>query len=344
MGADGGADIVDDRFAVHLFEGLRDEVGDGFGVLFTGRHGQEHLAGIVFAAFGVFDHLVHDLLDDGLLAADLVAGDQPAEVVHVQQRADLQHRAEPAGSLGDAAAADVEGEVRREEPVVQAELVGLGPVRQFRKAHALVPLVGEGVHQQTVAAGGAEGIEDDDLPLGVLLEQEVSRRTGGVVDAGDARGQGQVQDVLPLFEERREVVDELFDVDLGRAGHGAVCHLLVERVGVHGLIKVVRVLDVVEVVVEADIVDVPLLKFCFREVCRGTAAQDVISHVGGPPYVLRFAGRLPAANILYEVHPVQDHPRVGDVPLPCGFYGSIQSRARTLPAGESSFLLLLCGF
>ena len=238
----------------------------------------------------MFDHLVHDLLDDGLLAADLVAGDQPAEVVHVQQRADLQHRAEPAGSLGDAAAADVEGEVRREEPVVQAELVGLGPVRQFRKAHALVPLVGEGVHQQTVAAGGAEGIEDDDLPLGVLLEQEVSRRTGGVVDAGDARGQGQVQDVLPLFEERREVVDELFDVDLGRAGHGAVCHLLVERVGVHGLVQVVRVLDVVEVVVEADIVDVPLLKFFFREVCCGAAAQDVISHCDGPPYVPGFAG------------------------------------------------------
>lgn len=109
-------------------------------------------------------------------------------------------------------------------------------------------------------------------------------------------------------------------------------------------IKVVRVLDVVEVVVEADIVDVPLLKFCFCEVCRGAAAQDVISHVGGPPYVLRFAGRLPAANILYEVHPVQDHPRVGDVPLPCGFYGSTGHRKRTLPAGESSFFLLLCRF
>ncbi len=104
-----------------------------------------------------------------------------------------------------------------------------------------------------------------------------------------------MQDVLPRFEERREVVDELFDVDLGRPGHGTVRHPLVERGSVHGLIEVVRVLDVVEIVVEADIMDVPLLKFCFRQVCCRAAAQDVISHRGGPPSFI-VAGLPPFAS------------------------------------------------
>ena len=106
-------------------------------------------------------------------------------VIHVQKRADLEDGAEPAGRLRDAAAADIEREVRREEPVVQTELVGLRPCGEFLDIHALVAFVRESVHEKTVAAGRGERVEDDDLPLRKLFEQEVPRRAGGVVNAGN---------------------------------------------------------------------------------------------------------------------------------------------------------------
>ena len=56
-------------------------------------------------------HLVHDRLDDLLLRADLIARDQTALIIYVQERADIQETADKTGSLGDSSSPDVEREV-----------------------------------------------------------------------------------------------------------------------------------------------------------------------------------------------------------------------------------------
>ena len=70
------------------------------------------------AALGVVLHLLYDLLDDSLFAADLLTRNEMSLIIHIQQRADLQRGAEPTGRLGNATAADIEGQIGRKEPVV----------------------------------------------------------------------------------------------------------------------------------------------------------------------------------------------------------------------------------
>lgn len=111
MTADGGADTVDQHPAVQMREALFDQVGDGSGVLPAGRIRDIAFAAVCTAFFDAFLHLVHDSLNDLAFGADLVAGDQLAEVVDIQQRTDAQHTADKTGGPGDAAAFNIEGKV-----------------------------------------------------------------------------------------------------------------------------------------------------------------------------------------------------------------------------------------
>ena len=166
------------------------------------------------AALRVLLHAHDDLLHDALFAADLGARNEPAEVIHVQQRADVQQTAEHAGHLRDAATPDVERQVGGEKPVVQLKLVGLCPVAHGIDAHALIAQVGELIHQQAVARGRAERIDDVDLALRVALAHDARGVLGRVRHARQTRGQADVQNVLALLEKRGEIIHELRDVHL----------------------------------------------------------------------------------------------------------------------------------
>ena len=111
MASDGRPDTVDDDFAVKLREILFDEIRNGSRILIAGGIRDIAFSGVIRTVIGMLYHLVHDRLDDLLLRADLIARDQTALIIYVQERADIQETADKTGSLGDSSSPDVEREV-----------------------------------------------------------------------------------------------------------------------------------------------------------------------------------------------------------------------------------------
>ena len=66
-------------------------------------------------------HLVNYCVEHFFLAAYFIARDKAAQVIHVQQGANVHHRAEPARGLGYAPALNVKRKVCGKEPMVQAQ-------------------------------------------------------------------------------------------------------------------------------------------------------------------------------------------------------------------------------
>ncbi len=69
-----------------------------------------------------------------------------------------------------------------------------------------------------LAEGGAARVDDGDRALRVGLAQHFRADAGGVAGAGDARGHGDVDHVLPLAQVRLEEVHILLGGDL-RGAH-----------------------------------------------------------------------------------------------------------------------------
>ena len=317
MAADQVADVVDQHLAVKLRKARLDEIGHGAGVFVTGGHGDKALAGIVGAALGALLHLLDDLADDLFLRADLKARDQPPEIVHVHQRADLQNAAEHARGLGDAAALDKEGQVGGEEPVVDLQPVFLDPGGHFVHAEPLIPLGGGGVHQQAVARGGAQRVNDVDLPLRVALGEDVGGVAGGVDGAGNAGGEANVHDVLPLLQERHKGVHILGHADLGGLGVRALAHAVIELLKGDGLAQIVRVLHPVQGIVEADIVDMDLFKVLLAQIGGGAAAEDIAHGEGSFPVFPAY--RIPPFAARRNLSPPLPALQNGSAP---GFYST----------------------
>ena len=162
--------------------------------------------------------------------------------------------------------------------MVQHEAVVHGPLIDSVDGHAGVPQVGQLVHEQAGAGGGGQGIHNVDFAVGVFFLQFLAGQVGGVDHAGDAAGQAQVQDIQPLIQEGSEVLHKLLRIDLGGLGGGAVHHGGVELIQRHGLAQVVRVSLVVQVIVEAGVVNVPLAEMLGAQVCGRAAAQNVVCH------------------------------------------------------------------
>ena len=89
----------------------------------------------------------------------------------------MQQLAEKAGGLADAAALDVEGQIRREEPVVHQQPVVRGPAGQIVQGHALVAPVRQHVHEQAVE--GRQRLLRVHHGLPVELLQPGKRERGG---------------------------------------------------------------------------------------------------------------------------------------------------------------------
>ena len=159
--------------------------------------------------------------------------------------------------------------------MVDLQPVFLDPGGHLVHAQALVPLGGGGVHQQAVAGGGAQGVDDIDLPLRVALGEDVGGVAGGIDGAGDARGQAHVHDVLPLLQEGGEGVHVLGHADLGGLGVRALAHPVVELFKGDALSQVVGILHPVQGIVEADVVDMNGLEMLLAQIGGGAAAQNI---------------------------------------------------------------------
>ena len=144
--------------------------------------------------------------------------------------------------------------------MVELEPMGLRPGIQLVDAQARIPEVSQLIHKQSVARGRAQRIQHKNFPVGILGLQQRLGGVGGVIHPGNARGQAHMEDVQALLQKSREIGHEFVHIHLGGLGVRAVGHGLIKLVEGHTLPQIVGVLHPVHLVVEANIVDVPILK------------------------------------------------------------------------------------
>ena len=170
---------------------------------------------------------------------------------------------------------DKEGQIRGEEPVVNLQPVFFDPPGQFSGAHSLVSLRCGRIHKQAVTRGRAEGVDDINLTLRIAFAENGSRIAGRIDGTGDPGRQTHMDDVLAVLKKRREEIDIFRDVYLGGTGVGALGHPVIKLVKGNGLPEIVRILNSVQGIVEADIMDVPGLKMFFAQVGSRAAAENI---------------------------------------------------------------------
>ena len=85
--------------------------------------------------------------------------------------------------------------------MVQVQSVLLYPCGELLCGETLVALGRGGVHQQAVAGGCAERIDDVDIALREALLDDERGVAGGVDGAGDTGGEADMDDVKPLLKE-----------------------------------------------------------------------------------------------------------------------------------------------
>ena len=155
----------------------------------------------------------------------------------------------------------------------------LVPVVQHPLGHGVdvltrVPHIGGVVHQQAVAAGGAQGVDDDQLLPGVLVLQLCCRQIGVVHRAGLPGCERNVQHIAALLQQALEEVHIPRYVDLAGLGQLARLQKAVKpgqrrRITAH---IVVIGLSVHHIGVKQH-GDVPALHVRIGQVHRGAAAQ-----------------------------------------------------------------------
>ena len=135
------ANVVDFNRPIQFREICLHQIGNRFCIVIAGRIADVTLAIIIQPISGMRLHFLHNLRDNFFLAPNFITWDQTAQVVHIQQRANVQHRAEPTRRLGHAPASDVKREIRREKPVVHLQPVEIGPIRQFVDSKTEIPQI-----------------------------------------------------------------------------------------------------------------------------------------------------------------------------------------------------------
>ena len=111
MTADGRADRIYLYRTVQARESGFDQFGDRFRVFHASGIGDIALAAICKTVLTVLLHPIDDRADDRFLCADLFTRNELTQVIHVEQRADMQKLSKESGRLADAASLDVKSEV-----------------------------------------------------------------------------------------------------------------------------------------------------------------------------------------------------------------------------------------
>ena len=218
-------------------------------------------------------HGVHRGLHGLLLAPDLAVGLDGPLVVQPHNGADVHDGGHHGRRAGHPARAPELGHIGGEELVVHLVAVPQHPLGRLLQGGPGVPHIRRRIHQQTVAGGGAQGVDDHDLLVGILLLQQLSGGLGVVHRAGLAGGEGNVQQVA-LLQLLLKEIQIIGHVDLGRLGKLARLQEPVKpgqsrRIPAH----IVHILLVTHHIVVKQHRDVPLGHVRIGQVYRGAAAQ-----------------------------------------------------------------------
>ena len=164
--------------------------------------------------------------------------------------------------------------------MVHPQLVLLDPLVEGVDIHALVPQVGQRLHNETVAGGRAQRVHNVDLPVGELLAGDQRGAGSGVIGAGQAGGQADMQNVLTALQNGGEKIQILGDVHLRGAGFRAIGHGLIENGEGNGLAQIVGIGLSVQGEVEADVLNITGGKMLAGQIGCGAAGQCVRRHSG----------------------------------------------------------------
>ena len=264
--------------AVHLGELSLDAVRDGPGVVQAGGVADEDALVVAVTTLRELVHELHHAPLRPALGAYLLHHRERAVRLHVHDGADLEQATHESRRLGDAPAPDEEGQVGREEPVLDLEAVLQGPGGELLDSHAALAEFREAVHEQSVSCRGGKGVDDHEPALGELGRELVAGGTGGAIGARYPGREGQVQHVPPRLEEGTPELDVVADGDL-RGGHvRAGEHPLEELGGGVRATEVVLAPDAVDLVVEVHALDVARVEEVLRHVGGRAAAQYVVMH------------------------------------------------------------------
>ena len=219
---------------------------------------------------------LHEPCDPGLAPAALFKVDQRAVGLDLQQGMDVQQRSDHGRGRGDAPAALEEAKVVHHKPVLDLESVLFQPADVFMQTHAAIAVVGCGLEQQTHADRGAAAVDTDDFGVGVTLAQLHGRERGRLQCAGQAAGEGDVQNVLAVAGEHFEEILVNLRGDLRGRGLSALAQCLVEiahaalvpRAGTDELLPV-------EQIGHRDEDDSLLLREDRVDICRGVGDDTV---------------------------------------------------------------------
>ena len=166
-------------------------------------------------------------------AANLGDGNQMAGVVYMENRLNAQHGAEKGRCRGNPAAPFQVVQIVYGEPVAQMEFVLLEPLVNFVDRFAVHLHFGGVIGQQPFAHGGGKGIHHVDFPLRIFGGQLFFGHQGALAGAAEARGKGQVQDVLPSLQNRLHPFHKFMGIDLSSGGGLAGPEEPVKGPGVH---------------------------------------------------------------------------------------------------------------
>ena len=125
--------------------------------------------GAVGGILGGFDELVSQRIQRCLAAANGTDLNEVTFIVHVHDGLDVEHTAHKSHSGADAAAALEVNQIFYREPVSQLGEDFIGVSRGFLNGCTGILLVHNQLDEQTFTGGGAEGIDGDDLTIGIFF-------------------------------------------------------------------------------------------------------------------------------------------------------------------------------
>lgn len=206
-----------------------------FGVLKTARvsYAYNLLAGIYSVGIVFF----RKSLNGSLASSDLAEGNYLANFVALEQGLDAEHGADDSGNIRYASAFAQMHEVINGENLIEAVAQGNDVVKGLLNGHTLCAAFG-GTHcQQTLAKGGAVGVDEQNSAVGVAILELSGSDGGGIEGAAYARGHADKKNILALLEKGLKVVNKPLGVylrggNIGALGDHLVVTVVVEAFGV----------------------------------------------------------------------------------------------------------------